>query len=176
MRNYLIGFVLAYVLLAAVGYLTVTRGWIQPAADHKPGAFERWAAMHSLHVAIDRESEGLKDPLPGNDENLLKGAKLYEANCLVCHGAADGKPSAIAKGLNIQPPQLATDGVDDDPEGETYWKVKHGIRFTGMPAYGEALSDDELWQVTQFASHLAKLPPAPQAAWKAMPSAEGRKN
>ena len=162
---------MAYLLLAAIGYLIVQRGWVPAAADQKPGKFERWAAIRSLHRAIRRESQGLTNPLPLNDDNLTKGGRVYQTNCLICHGSSDGKPSAIARGLNIVPPQLADDGVEDDPEGTTYWKVKHGIRFTGMPAYGGALSEDEMWQVTMFVSHLDKLPPPLQSVWKAIPGA-----
>ncbi len=171
MRTFLGGVVVTLLLLGAGAYQAVERGWIPAAADQAPGTLERWAARHSLHAAIRRESLGLTSPIPLNDENLLKGARIYQAECLVCHGAADGKPSAIARGLNVSPPQLAFDGVEDDPAGETYWKVKHGIRFTGMPAYASSLGEEELWQVTLFVSHLDHLTPATAAIWKAMPSA-----
>ena len=49
------------------------------------------------------------------------------------------------------PPQLARDGVEDDPEGTIYWKIAHGIRFTGMPAFRQTLSDREIWQMALFA-------------------------
>jgi mono/diheme cytochrome c family protein len=54
------------------------------------------------------------------DENLVNGIKFYETNCAICHGTAEGDTSAspVAKGENPSPPQLATDGVEDDPEGE----------------------------------------------------------
>jgi mono/diheme cytochrome c family protein len=171
MRKFLGGFFVAYLLFAAVVYEAIQNGWIPAAADQAPGLVERWAAKESLRAAIRRESHGLTSPLPVNDENLVKGARIYLTNCLVCHGAADGKPSAIARGLNIPPPQFAFDGVDDDPAGETYWKVKHGIRFTGMPAYGGSLSEDEMWQVTLFVGHLSHPSQASAATWNAMPSA-----
>ena len=171
MRKFLLGVLTAYLLLGAIAVVGIQRGWVQAAADRKPGKLEEWAAMHALHRAIRRDSGGLQSPLPVSDATLLEGARVYEASCLVCHGAADGKPSAIARGLNVSPPQLATDGVEDDPEGETYWKVKHGIRFTAMPAYGGALTEEDLWAVALFVSRLDKLPAAAEAAWKAMPSA-----
>jgi hypothetical protein len=48
--------------------------------------------------------------------------------------------------------------------GETYWKVKNGIRLTGMPGYGASLSDSELWQVSLLLLHADKLPDSVQAA------------
>jgi mono/diheme cytochrome c family protein len=171
MRKFLTGALVAYLLLALLAYGVVRNGLLPAAADRKPGPLERWAALHSLHTAIRRESRGLADPRTRSDDDLVKGAQIYRSNCLVCHGAADGKASPTARGLGLPPPQLAAHGVEDDPEGETYWKVKHGIRFTGMPAYVGSLTEEELWQVTRFVSHLEHLSPAAAAAWKAMPSA-----
>ena len=51
-------------------------------------------------------------------------------------------------------------GVSDDPAGETFWKIKNGIRLTGMPAYGKALSDTQIWQVSLLLSCADKPLPA----------------
>jgi mono/diheme cytochrome c family protein len=56
-----------------------------------------------------------------------------------------------------------TVGVSDDPVGETYWKVKNGIRLSGMPAYGKALSDTQIWQVSLLLSMADKPLPAEAA-------------
>ena len=85
----------------------------------------------------------------------------------MCHGGSDGAASSIARGLAPNAPQLAKDGVEDDPEGETYWKIAHGIRFTGMPAFRETLSDGEIWQIVLFTKHMNSLPSGIQQAWVA---------
>ncbi|MHB8392814.1 MAG: c-type cytochrome, partial [Acidobacteriaceae bacterium] len=48
-------------------------------------------------------------------------------------------------------------GVSDDPVGETYWKVKNGIRLTGMPAFQSLLTETQMWQVSMLLS-LANKP------------------
>jgi hypothetical protein len=55
---------------------------------------------------------------------------------------------------------LGTDGVEDDPEGWTFWKIKHGIRWTGMPAWKDELSDQQIWTLALFLKHMDKLPTA----------------
>jgi mono/diheme cytochrome c family protein len=65
-----------------------------------------------------------------------------------------------------KPPQLATDGVEDDPQGDSFWKIKHGIRLTGMPSFGDTLSDLEIWTLALFLKHMEKLPPAVQQTWQ----------
>ncbi len=102
------------------------------------------------------------------DGNLLSGVRLYGQHCAICHGTATGDAgaSAIAKGLYPSPPQFATDGVEDDPDGVSYWKIKHGIRLTGMPSWKHALSDRQIWTIALFLKHMDKLPPSAQAVWQ----------
>jgi thiosulfate dehydrogenase len=96
------------------------------------------------------------------DENLIAAIKLYGQHCAICHGTAKGDPSAspVAKGLYPRPPQLASDGVEDDPEGFSFWKIKHGIRWTGMPSWKGTLTDQQIWTLALFLKHMDQLPPA----------------
>jgi mono/diheme cytochrome c family protein len=137
-------------------------------ADTKPTKFEFWAARKSLHATLAREAPKTANPVPLSESNLLAGLKLYKQNCGVCHGTGRGDASQtnIAKGLYQKAPQLATNGVEDDPDGVTYWKVKHGIRLTGMPAFGRTLSEKQLWQVTLFLKHMDHLPKTVAAGFK----------
>ncbi|MGC9993139.1 MAG: cytochrome c [Candidatus Cybelea sp.] len=153
------------VILGLGAYLGLKAGLMPANADGKPSRLERWAARTSLRATLEREAPKGPNPLPLDDANLIAGIKLYAANCAGCHGASDGRPSNIALGLYQEPPQLAKDGVEDDPDGVTYWKVDHGIRLTGMPAFGKSLDDQQLWQLTLFLKHMDGLPPAPHRVW-----------
>jgi mono/diheme cytochrome c family protein len=159
----------AVVALAALGgYAAIEAGMMPANADGKALPLERWAARVSLRATLRREAPTTPNPVPLDDPNLEAGIKLYAQNCAVCHGASDAQATNVAKGLYQKPPQLAKDGVEDDPEGVIYWKVAHGIRFTGMPAFGPSLTDRQLWQLTLFLKHMDGLPPAPQRIWKAV--------
>jgi len=158
------------VVLFVLAFVMVRFGFVPANADTKPSSLERWAAHTSLDATIRREASMAPNPLPLNDSNLIAGIKLYGTNCLVCHGAADGKPSNIAHGLYQHAPQLGHHGVEDDPEGETYWKIAHGIRLTGMPAFDNALDDKQIWQLTMFLKHMDALPPSAHAQWAKLPS------
>jgi mono/diheme cytochrome c family protein len=69
-------------------------------------------------------------------------------------------------GLYVRAPQFTRHGVDDDPDGETYWKIEHGIRFTGMPSFKGALSEEQIWQIAYFLKRgTADLPPAAARMW-----------
>jgi thiosulfate dehydrogenase len=164
-KGFILGFTAAVVALVVGGFLFVTSGALPAGQDSKPSGLETWAAKKSLRAAMRREAQGLKSPIPPTDENLAAGIALYRSHCQVCHGGADGAASSIAKGLTPSAPQLAKHGVEDDPEGTTYWKVAHGIRFTGMPAFRETLSDHEIWQIALFSKHMDSLPPGARSAW-----------
>jgi mono/diheme cytochrome c family protein len=169
--RFIYGFIFALALLAGALFAAVKTGLVPANADSKPSPLEHWAAKTSLHATLDRETKGLTDPLQPTDENLSAGVKLYAANCAVCHGAADAKPSNLSQGFSVPAPQLAKDGVTDDPVAVSYWKIKHGIRFTAMPAFTSTLTDEQIWQLAMFVAQMDKLPPAVDAEWKAVPSA-----
>lgn len=174
MNKFLAGILVTLVVLGVGAYFFIDFGFMPANADSAPPILEKWAARKSLHAAIQREAPKGPGPVALTDENLAAGLKLYAANCAVCHGTSDGEASNIAKGLYQHAPQLGKDGVEDDPEGVTYWKVKHGIRLTGMPAYSNTLTDQQIWQITLFLKHMDSLPAFVDKVWKSLPSAKTR--
>jgi thiosulfate dehydrogenase len=163
------GGVLGAVGVALIVGLTAIEGGLVPAnADAKPGRLELWAAGTSLAATLRREAPTEPNPINATDENLTAGVKLYGQHCAICHGTAAGDASAspIARGEYPQPPQFGTDGVEDDAEGLSFWKIKHGIRLTGMPSWKDTLSDQQIWTLALFLKHMDKLPPNADAGWK----------
>lgn len=149
------------------GYFIVESGKIPANADGKPGKLEIWMAHTSLRATLRNEAPKGPNPVALNDKNLLAGIALFQENCAICHGTAKGKKSAsdIAKGLYQKPPQLASDGVEDDPEGYSVWKITHGIRLTAMPSFKNALTDEQIWTLALFLKNMDHLPPQAQQAW-----------
>ncbi len=172
MGKFLAGVVATFVVLIVGAYAFIAFGCMPANADGKPPIIERWMAHTSLRASIQREAPQGAVPVALTDANLTAGVKLYAANCAVCHGASDGEASNIAMGLYQHAPQLAKHDVTDDPEGVIYWKVKHGIRLTGMPAFSPTLSEEQIWQTVLFLKHMDSLPPAVDKVWKAVPSAK----
>ena len=168
MKGFLFGILFTVGFSTLAAYIAVADGLVPANADGKLLPGEAWAARTSLHATLRREARPGANPLPATDANLIAGIKLYGADCAVCHVAADGKASAIAQGLYQRAPQLGLHGVENNPPGVTFWKLKHGIRFTGMPAFGAQLSDAQLWQMTLFLKNMNRLPARPEKAWRAV--------
>jgi len=166
-RAFVSGIVFTLIVAVVGAYFLVQSGLIPANADVKPGWLETWMARTSLNATLRRDAPKAANPVAPTDENLLEGVRLFARNCAVCHGSAKGaaSPSPIAKGLYQKPPQLASDGVEDDPEGDSFWKIKHGIRLTGMPSFAATLSDAQIWTLALFLKHMDKLPPAAQQVW-----------
>lgn len=171
-KGIILGFAIALLLAGSVGYVAIESGVIPANADAKPGAVEEWIAGTSLQATLQTQAPPEANPVVLSDANLTEGLKLYARNCVICHGSAKGEASAswVAKGEYPAPPQLAADGVEDDPEGWTFWKIKHGIRLTGMPSWRGALTDHQIWVLALFLKHMDKLPPAVEAEWQGVPS------
>lgn len=167
MSRFLAGLVVGVFLVAAAEYLFLTQGGMPVAArGGRPLPLERFFSSRALHVAMAKEAER-PSPIPADEGALLAGARVYREHCALCHGAFGEHPaSAVAAGMFPRPPRLLppSKGVTDDPVGETYWKVKNGIRLTGMPGFEAALPDAALWQVSLLLEKAAELPPSVVAA------------
>ena len=160
-------FVLGVIAVPLVAFFYLSHGH-PPVAVADPSFPMEAAIVHNpLHARIDREMPGAS-PVPVNETTLIEGASIYKEQCAFCHGLPD-HPAAI--GANIFPgaPQLwerhhggAVVGVSDDPVGETYWKVKNGIRLSAMPSYVKLLNDEQMWAVSNLLANADK--PLPAAA------------
>ena len=168
LRGFILGIVVTVVVAAVAVYIILQRGVVPANADAAPGAVETWAARTSLRATLAREAPKIANPVALTEANLVAGVGLYGKHCAICHGTARGDASAspVAKGEYPKPPQLATDGVEDDPEGYSFWKIEHGIRWTGMPSWKETLSEQQIWTLALFLKHMDKLPPAAEQAWR----------
>ena len=161
-RSFTLGFLIGLVLVPLGAFLYLEAGAAPVATAAAPLPMEKFLAKMALRRAIG-SSELQKMPIEVNETNLLTGAREYREECAVCHGLP-GKPEPkVAKDEFPKPPQLFRGkGVTDDPPGETYWKVKNGIRLSGMPAYAGSLTEQEMWQITALLANANQLPASVQ--------------
>ena len=95
-----------------------------------------------------------KGPVPSTRESVARGEKLFEYNCVVCHGpkgAGDG--IIIKKGLGFYPVNLAVPAVKARSDGYIYAYIRYGGKVM-MPAYGENISEEDAWHVVNYVRKL----------------------
>lgn len=110
--------------------------------------------------SILRRSKEVQVPDLDNPELILKGAGQYAAMCVDCHLAPGLMSSEIRAGLYPQPPELYKREIDPKI---VFWVTKHGIKMSGMPAWGRGHDDATLWSIVAF---VTKLPTLSAAQYK----------
>jgi mono/diheme cytochrome c family protein len=138
----------------AVAYLLL--GWVEVRADvQAPGPVRALMAM-TVRASVRRHAPA-EGPVASTAEDLVAGGRRYLDACAGCHGTP-GKPGHEGPGY-LPPPYLPTVRSPYSVP-EIYWIIKHGIRRTGMSAYGPFYPDREIWQLATFVKRIAELPAA----------------
>ena len=104
--------------------------------------------------SIEARANPVRVPDLGDEKRILAGAGEYAEMCEGCHLGPGIAETELRHGLNPKPPQLAHSR--EDPR-EAFWVIKHGIKATGMPAWGRTHDDDLLWDLVAFVEKLPKL-------------------
>lgn len=159
MKGFILGVILTLIAIPIAAVFYVRSSSMPVAATDAPLPFETKLAKAALNARIQREAPK-RDAASFTSADLASGAEVFRQNCAFCHSLPGQTPSAAAKGMYPRPPQLFTreETVTDDPVGVTYWKVKNGIRLTGMPSFKGALNDDQMWQVSAVLARADNLP------------------
>ena len=174
MRKFWLGFVVAAVAVLMAEFVFVRFGFVNPRADISVNPVEKAIAMPALDAAVDRYAPELKNPVTPTNDNLIAGMKLYQTNCSSCHGDIRRPDGMFADALYPRAPQFVKD-APDMPENQNFYIIQHGVRLSGMPGWRQVFSDQQIWQLTTFLSHMDKLPPQVATQWKdaATPGATG---
>jgi mono/diheme cytochrome c family protein len=157
MGKFVGGIIVGLILVPLVGAIYLLSGFAPAAVSDRPFPFERWIAGAALEGRIERAAPK-RDPATFTAADLMAGAKTYRTDC-GCHGGLEKETQAEPEMYPSPPHLLMSDGyVTDDPVGETYWKIKNGIRMTAMPSFQSVLSDDQMWQTAALLAKADKLP------------------
>ena len=161
MGKFLIGFIIGVVAFPVLVGLYFLTGSVPAAVADHAFPLEKFIAGGALYAKINKEAPK-RDLSSFTKEDIVAGASVYRhGDCQDCHGFPAGVPPRDTHVLYPPAPLLFTrDGnVADDPVGVTYWKVKNGIRLSGMPSYQSRLNDQQMWQVAAFVASEDRLPP-----------------
>jgi len=156
MRSVIATVAAVVVLFALAGAVLVYSGAYYVGADQPHWSLTSWLINEARDRSIRAHASGIAVPAGLDDPaRIMAGVTHYAEHCVVCHGAPGVERGDLAEGLYPRPPYL-TDAARRYTRAELFWIAKHGIRMTGMPAWGDH-SDDELWATVAFLQRLPSL-------------------
>jgi mono/diheme cytochrome c family protein len=127
--------------LGTVALLVLGAGGLPPAPAH---AQAPWVAPAS--------EKAKKNPLPSDKKTVEQGEKIAKVNCASCHGGKGKGDGAAAVALNPKPADWTSKRVQDEPDGEIFWKITTGRG--AMPAWRH-LPENDRWAVVRYIRTLA---------------------
>ncbi|HTU57353.1 MAG TPA: c-type cytochrome, partial [Polyangiales bacterium] len=142
--------------VGAIGFGVAASGVIPIKASSGHWAITEWMLHFSMRRSIATHTIG--DELPALDDPalVLRGAGHYEGGCKPCHGSPEIFEPRVARAMLPPPPDLKPAATKWQPE-ELFYIIKHGIKFTGMPAWPTPDRDDEIIAVVAFLQALPQL-------------------
>jgi mono/diheme cytochrome c family protein len=147
--------VMVFVGIAAAVVYVISRGF---SARDEPGAVEAFVASRLRRLAIPRSARHATNPVAASSEVLLEAMEHFADHCAFCHGNDGSGNTPIGKGLYPKPPDMRLAATQQLSDGELYYIIHNGVRFTGMPAFGGSDTEDtDSWKLVHFVRHLPSL-------------------
>ena len=147
---------------AAIGslaaYSIVRRGL---SAHDDPSRVEELMARAMRRWATPSVMRNRPNPVQPTQEVIDEALEHYADHCATCHANDGSGDTAIGRGLYPKAPDMRGAGTQSLTDGELFSIIEHGIRLTGMPAWGNGTPEGEResWGLVHFIRRLPKLSP-----------------
>jgi len=153
--KYVLGVLVIAGFLAGLAYI-VSRGF---SARDEPTAAEAFIARRLRHLAIPRAARAASNPVPASPEVFAEAMEHFADHCAFCHANDGSGDTPIGKGLYPKPPDMREPATQRLSDGELFYIIQNGIRFTGMPAFGtpDKSHDEDSWKLVRFIRQLPEL-------------------
>ena len=159
----LLGAAVAVLGLSALGAAAFVWSGVYNIAADEPHFELTTATLQTLRTrSIAVRAKGLEVPDLQEPDRIRRGAGNYDAMCVACHLAPGASPTELSQGLYPAPPNLSK--LNDIDAAQAFWVVKHGIKASGMPAWGKNMDDAHVWDLVAFVKQLPRLTPDQYAA------------
>ncbi|MDJ0391530.1 cytochrome c [Roseomonas sp. E05] len=150
-------------LLGAVGLVTAYAGAYNVAATEEHASFTRWAFDTTFRNSVKRHAANVPAPESITPDMVATGAASYKAMCQHCHAGPGVERAEWASGMRPRPPHLTEAAAEWEPR-EVFWLVRHGVKMSGMPAFGPTHDDRAIWSIAAFVKELPGMTPERYAA------------
>ncbi len=149
MKRETTGVAVALALVICLGIVGLLE--IRLDALREPGHVETVLATRAKHVFVHWSSREGIPPAPTDlRASIEEGDKLFGTECAACHGLDGNKLTDAGRWMYPRAAHLVSPEVQSYSDRELFWIVKNGIRFTGMPAFGQVESEERIWNLVQY--------------------------
>lgn len=151
-------------LITLAALLVVGLGLIYAGAFNVAADDPHWGITYRLmettrERSVATRANSVPAPPALDDPQLIAmGAEHYAEMCTGCHLAPEMRETEMRAGLYPKPPNLVEHDMHRSPQ-ETFWIIKHGLKMTGMPAWGATHDDQSIWGLVAFVRKLPELSP-----------------
>lgn len=144
-----IGFAVALLLVAVVALpLALTHRSELP--------FERRIASTLVSAVVSLSAGDAENPVAGDASAIATGRAAYTGSCALCHGATGDGRGRFGTSTYPNAADLLDESARSKTDAQLFWITKHGLSFTGMPAFGDVFEDDELWAIVAYVRALQR--------------------
>lgn len=151
------------VLVGAVGLIVVYTGAYNVAATEEHASFTRWAFDTTFQKSVERRAADVAPPEAVTPKMIAAGATSCKSMCQHCHAGPGVERADWASGMRPRPPHL-TEAAADWELREVFWLVRHGVKMSGMPAFGPTHDDQAIWSIAALVKELPAMTPDRYAA------------
>ncbi len=155
------GNAISLLIVVAIALITIAASTVLHdglSSRAKPTALETMLARNARHLAIPAGARKLQNPAAQTPENLRDARLHFADHCAICHANDGSGDTLIGRNLYPKPPDLRREETQKLADGELFWIIENGVRFTGMPAFGGAHgSEQDSWKLVRFIRHLPQL-------------------
>jgi len=151
-------FVVALLALA-IGLAAYATLHISSRARETPSAGEAWLAHRLRSLSIPKEARAAQNPFTSSPELLQEATHHFADHCARCHGNDGGGETEMGRHLYPRAPDMRLAATQNLTDGELYYIIHNGVRWTGMPAWGDADRDQDSWKLVLFIRHLPRITP-----------------
>ncbi len=155
--------VLSTCLAAAALLVLGSRGF---SARAQPSGAEQWLAREARSAALPPEARKLTNPVADGAEAEADARAHWADHCAACHGSDGSGETPMGKHTWPPAPDMRRPATQELTDGELFYVIQNGVRFTAMPAWGSGSEHDaaDSWKLVRFVRHLPHQTPEEKAS------------
>ena len=152
---------LAVLAAAGIGYVRTTG----LRASGQPSGVEEAVARGVRRLAVPGDLARRANPVALSEAVLAEGLAHYADHCASCHAVDGSGTTEMGRGFFPPAPDMRVAPTQNMTDGELFYVIEHGVRFTGMPAWSTGTPEGETssWQLVHAIRHLPRLTDAERA-------------